>query len=143
MILLGYDIQRQATLAQYQGVTIALDDRRNPRAKEIFDGLLPIMQDLPKIKESGYQEGDVEVAVVIQSPWTDAVPYSDQAWSDLLSIQRREMTLNKLVAIFTSDDLNPNDELVFHVDMDAHTDEHVIDDVYEGANGVSIYLRGK
>lgn len=46
------------------------------------------------------------------------------------------MTFNELTAIFASDDLNPNAELVFH-DVDR---KFVIDDVADNDEFVSIYL---
>ncbi len=53
------------------------------------------------------------------------------------------MTLNKLRAVFDLDDLNPNSELVFHVDIHSHTDKQVIDDIASDDDKIIIYLRGK
>lgn len=49
------------------------------------------------------------------------------------------MTFNELAAIFASDDLNPNNELIFY----GNTCKYVIDDVFDDNEFVSIHLKEK
>jgi len=90
MILLGYDIRRQVTLARYQDVLIVCDDD-HPRAREILNGLCAVAQNVPEPeRESVNLQDDLEAVLIITTPWVKAVTYSDQAWSDLLLIQKKE-----------------------------------------------------
>lgn len=50
------------------------------------------------------------------------------------------MTLNELVELFDREDLNPNKELIFHVEP---TDDFIIDDMCNDCNYISVYLKGR
>lgn len=87
MILLGYDLARQVTIAQYQGRTIICDN--SDRACEIVNGLCAVAEKIPPNEpvSLGKDENGVEVVIQVQTPWMRMVRYSDQAWNDLLSVE--------------------------------------------------------
>lgn len=87
MIYLGYDMCHQQTIARYKDQRIILEDGH--RMKEIVDGLCAVGEKIPKTTlVSAGEFGDLEVVSLIQTPYVYQVPYSDQAWSDLLSVEK-------------------------------------------------------
>ncbi len=85
MIYLGYDFLRQQCVASYKGDIIVCQN--TDRADQILDGLCAVGEKLSRPQDISHEEGGVEVVAMVQMPWAYTVKYSDQAWSDLLSVQ--------------------------------------------------------
>ncbi len=83
-IYLGYDIMRQQGVVGYNGQKLYFQE--SDRASEIFKGLYAVSERIPKQPMSSDQQGDLEICVLIVTPWSHKVEYSKQAWSDLLSV---------------------------------------------------------
>lgn len=92
MIYLGYDIRNQRALARYDNHTIICQN--NDRATEILNGLIAMGEKLPENQPISCDDddGDVEVILLVQTPWMYQVQYSDQAWEDLLSVEEAKST---------------------------------------------------
>lgn len=87
MIYLGYDICHQQEIARYKDQRIILDG--GDRMAEILNGLCAVGKKMPRPGPvSGGEFGDVEVIIIPQTPYVYQVPYSDQAWNDLLSVEK-------------------------------------------------------
>lgn len=85
-IYLGYDKYHLRSLACYDGRTIVCQE--SERATEVLNGLVAVGERVPGSQPVPYTNDDgVEVVVMVFSPWMYQVPYSDQAWEDLLSIE--------------------------------------------------------
>lgn len=85
MIYLGYDLCNLRAVAHYNGQTIICQE--SERAAEIINGLCDVAEPLPRPELISSGAGDVEVMFLPQTPYVYRVPYSDQAWKDLLSVE--------------------------------------------------------
>lgn len=81
MIYLGYDIEHQQHIVCYKDQTLVC--RECERTSEIINGLCAVAKKIPEQQPIFLGQ---QVSVLIKNPWVYTVPYSDKAWSDLLSV---------------------------------------------------------
>ncbi|KKK87650.1 hypothetical protein LCGC14_2751120 [marine sediment metagenome] len=84
MILLGYDIMMQETVVRYKDQKLIL--KECDRAREIINGLVAVSKKVSSRPMWSSQQGDLEINVLIRTPYTRYVEYSEKAWSALLSV---------------------------------------------------------
>ncbi len=83
LIYLGYDPLVQGAVAMHDGTVLCIpDDQDSSRQSEVINGLLAVSTRVSQDATVG--EGNI--TVIIRSPWSHTVEYSDQAWRDLCEI---------------------------------------------------------